>query len=63
MTLLVDTSVWSLALRRDGPTDTKEVIALREALEGADAVVTTGLILQELLQGFNGPKAAQAIIE
>ena len=63
MTLLVDTSVWSLALRRDGPTDTKEVIALREALEGAYAVVTTGLILQELLQGFNGPKAAQAIIE
>ena len=63
MTLLVDTSVWSLALRRDGPTDTKEVIALREALEGADAVVTTGLILQELLQGFIGPKAAQAIIE
>ena len=63
MTLLVDTSVWSLALRRDGPTDTKEVIALREALEGADAVVTTGLILQELLQGFNGPKAAQTIIE
>ena len=63
MTLMVDTSVWSLALRRDGAIDTKEVIALREALEGADAVVTTGLILQELLQGFNGPKAAQAIIE
>ena len=63
MTLLVDTSVWSLALRRDSAVETKEVIALREALDGADSVVTTGLILQELLQGFNGPAAREAIIE
>ncbi len=63
MTLLVDTSVWSLALRRDGTFDAKEVVALREALTGADSVVTTGLVLQELLQGFNGPKAKEAIIE
>jgi predicted nucleic acid-binding protein len=62
MTLLVDTSVWSLALRRDGTHDAKEVLALREALTGADSVVTTGLVLQELLQGFNGPKAKEAII-
>ena len=63
MTLLVDTSVWSLALRRDGTAEAKEVIALRKALDGADSVVTTGLILQELLQGFSGPKAKEAIIE
>lgn len=63
MTLLVDTSVWSLALRRDGAGDTREVMALRDALDGADSVVTTGLVLQELLQGFNGPKAREAIIE
>ena len=63
MTLLVDTSVWSLALRRDSPVDAREVIALREALDGADSVVTTGLVLQELLQGFSGPKAKEAIIE
>jgi predicted nucleic acid-binding protein len=63
MTLLVDTSVWSLALRRDGAHKAKEVLALREALTGADSVVTTGLVLQELLQGFNGPKAKEAIIE
>ena len=63
MTLLVDTSVWSLALRRDSAVETKEVIALREALDGADSVVTTGLILQELLQGFSGPAAREAIIE
>ncbi len=63
MTLLVDTIVWSLALRRDGPDETREVKALREALDGADSVVTTGLVLQELLQGFSGPKAKEAIIE
>jgi predicted nucleic acid-binding protein len=63
VTLLVDTSVWSLALRRDGPSESKEVVALTEALQGADSVVTTGLVLQELLQGFSGPKAKAAIIE
>ncbi|WP_194792920.1 PIN domain-containing protein [Caenimonas koreensis] len=63
MTLLVDTSVWSLALRRDGPVESKEVIALREALDGADSVVTTGLVLQELLQGFSGAKASEAILD
>lgn len=63
MTLLVDTSVWSLALRRDGATGSKEVVALREALNGADAVVTTGLVLQELLQGFSGPKDKESVIE
>ncbi len=26
-------------------------------------MVTTGLVLQELLQGFNGPKAAAAILQ
>ncbi len=55
MSLLVDTSVWSLALRRDAPQPGPEVEALRQALLGTDQVLTTGLILQELLQGFAGP--------
>ncbi len=63
MTLLVDTSVWSLALRRDGQQQEPEVLALMEALDGSDFVVTTGLVLQEILQGFNGPKTASAILE
>ena len=63
MTLLVDTSVWSLALRRDVKVATNEVLALREAIEGSDVVMTTGLVLQELLQGFNGPNDRQAIID
>lgn len=63
MTLLVDTSVWSLALRRDQPPAMPQVSALRAALEGDEIVVTTGLVLQELLQGIAGPRVRQDIIE
>jgi predicted nucleic acid-binding protein len=63
MTLFVDTSVWSLALRRDGLSSAPEVKALRSALEVGQTVVTTGLVLQELLQGFTGPRARKEIIE
>jgi len=63
VTFLVDTSVWSLALRRDSPPDLPEVGALRGALESGNLVVTTGLILQEILQGFSGPKAWDAIVD
>lgn len=63
MTLLVDTSVWSLALRRDASIAEPEVLQLKDALMGADVVVTTGLVLQELLQGFSGPKSRAQIIE
>jgi predicted nucleic acid-binding protein len=63
MTLLVDTSVWSLALRRDEPVQSPEVKALAMALTNGESVVTTGLILQELLQGFAGPKARDELIE
>ena len=44
MTLFVDTSVWSLAFRRDQASAAAEVRALRHALEGGETVVTTGLI-------------------
>ena len=63
MTLLVDTSVWSLAIRRDAPVAQPEIRMLHEALLGADTVATTGLILQELLQGFAGPKASVQLLE
>ena len=63
MTLMVDTSVWSLALRRDPISAAPQVRAFRNALEGEEIVVTTGLVLQELLQGFAGPRARKDIIE
>jgi predicted nucleic acid-binding protein len=63
MMLLVDTSVWSLALRRDVVGAQPEVLYLEQALVGSQTVVTTGLVLQELLQGFSGPKARAQIID
>ena len=62
MSLFVDTSVWSLALRRDSPPEGSEVRHLREALGGSETVYTTGLVLQELLQGCRGPRAGARII-
>ena len=63
MNLFVDTSVWSLALRRSPPSGAPEVELLRECLTRGDLVVTTGLVLQELLQGFQGPRARKKIIK
>jgi predicted nucleic acid-binding protein len=63
VSLFVDTSVWSLALRRDAPGGSAEVNALGFALERGDPIVTTGLVLQELLQGFSGPKSRELILE
>lgn len=63
MSLLVDTSVWSLALRRDAPPDVPEVRALRDALAGGEIVATTGVVLQELLQGVAPERARRQIIE
>ncbi len=63
MNLFVDTSVWSLALRRSPPARVPEVKLLETCLERGDLVVTTGLVVQELLQGFQGPKARKTIIK
>ena len=63
MNLFVDTSVWSLALRRSPPARVPEVQLLETSLERGDLVVTTGLVIQELLQGFQGPKARKTIIK
>jgi predicted nucleic acid-binding protein len=63
VTLFVDTSVWSLAFRRDRASAAPEVRILRRALEGGETIVTTGLVLQELLQGFAGPRARKDIID
>ena len=38
MSLFVDTSVWSLALRRDSPPEGSEVRRLREALGGGEHI-------------------------
>lgn len=63
MSLFVDTSVWSLAFRRDAPPSNREVLALVQALKLGETVVTTGLVLQEILQGFAGPKQRAQILD
>ena len=63
MSLFVDTSVWSLALRRDRPAEAAPVSALMRAIESGETLLTTGLVLQELLQGFSGPKARAQILD
>lgn len=62
MTLLVDTSVWSLSLRRD-PPDLPEVRELRRALLGGDLVVTTGVVVQEVLQGLVSDRSRRDVRE
>jgi predicted nucleic acid-binding protein len=37
--------------------------ALILALEAGETILTTGLVLQELLQGFSGPKDRTAILD
>jgi predicted nucleic acid-binding protein len=63
LSLFVDTSVWSLALRRDGRSSAAHVVALVQGIENGELLLTTGLILQELLQGFSGPKSREQILE
>ena len=62
MNILVDTSVWSLALRRDAP-DGEVVAILKQCIERGDLLFTTGIIVQELLQGLRGPKQRERLID
>jgi predicted nucleic acid-binding protein len=63
LSLFVDTSVWSLAFRRDSPSSTAEVRALVRAIDSGETILTTGLVLQEILQGFAGPKARAELLD
>ena len=63
MNLFVDTSVWSRALRRDELEPDDRVSRLARALDGGEPVFTTGLVMQELLQGMRGPKRFDALVE
>lgn len=45
------------------PPDVKEVAILTRCLHRQDTLYATGLIVQELLQGFRGPKQRDRILE
>jgi len=62
MTVFVDTSVWSIAFRPDVPVASPETVALSQALSAGE-VYSTGIVLQELLQGFKKPKASAELAD
>lgn len=51
MSVLVDTSVWSLALRRKSPSEDFPAIGCLQQLITNDQVVLLGVIRQEILSG------------
>ena len=61
MRVLVDTSVWSLALRKKGPADHPSVRALSSLLLAGEDVFLVGVVLQEVLQAFRSEKPFQTI--
>ena len=60
MKVLVDTSVWSLALRRRTPARERAVETLRALIEGG-RVAMIGVIRQELLSGIRTRDAFERV--
>lgn len=56
MKVIVDTSIWSLALRRHAPSRNPETEVLRKMIEQGENVLLLGIILQEILQGVKEPQ-------
>jgi len=63
MRILVDTSVWSLALRRSSGIVNEEAVALKTIIEQGEEIYLLGIILQEVLQGIRNPKDFLALRE
>ena len=61
MNILVDTGVWSLALRRDTPGG-DAAATLKQCIDRGELLFTTGIIVQELLQGLRGPKQRERLV-
>ncbi len=51
MSVIVDTSVWSLALRRSASPDASPIVAQLRALIADDRAILVGAIRQEILSG------------
>ncbi len=63
MRVLVDTSIWSLALRKKGPTDHPAVGRLSSLLHANEDVFVSGLVLQEVLQAFRPEASFRTIVK
>jgi len=51
MKIIVDTSIWSLVLRRHSPAQNSETEILGKMVENGENIFLLGIILQEILQG------------
>lgn len=63
MKILVDTSIWSLALRRQTDVANPEAIVLKTFIEQGEDIYLLGIVLQEVLQGIKNPKDFHALKE
>ena len=54
--LIIDTSVWSEALRRKKNTVNSSEAIVRKIIENDDEIVLLGIILQEILNGISNEK-------
>ena len=62
MRVLVDTSVWSLSLRKGGPADHPAVEKLSGMLDAGEDLFLTGSILQEILQAFRQDRSFRSVV-
>ena len=61
MRILVDTSVWSLALRKGVPTEHPAVERLDACLAGHEDLFLSPVILQEILQAFRSETTVRKV--
>jgi len=59
--VIADTSVWSLALRRNTPSEDPSVARLRSLLQQGEDVILVGVVLQEVLQGIRAAEVFERI--
>jgi len=58
---IIDTSVWSEALRRKKNTVNSSETAVRKIIENDDEIVIPGIIIQEILTGISNEKLFREI--
>ena len=64
MNLVVDTSVWSMVLRRSRVEESSPYVrAFRSHVEADDGIFLTGNILQELLDGLRDKKEFDRLVK
>ncbi len=56
MNVLVDTSIWSLVLRRKNGRKVQEATRLEQFIQDGESIFLVGVILQEILQGIRSDK-------